>query len=81
MPAPTEQTDGAATVTPTDFFESIGKKAGHLAPATNGANGTNGVHEDNVDDEKIVEEIESLCMNCHENVSNSLRAQFDPMSY
>ncbi|KAI0479126.1 ZPR1 zinc-finger domain-containing protein [Xylariaceae sp. FL0804] len=47
-----------------DFFESIGHKAGQLAPTTNGANGvTNGVDHE----EKVVEEVESLCMNCHEN--------------
>ncbi|OTB01014.1 hypothetical protein M426DRAFT_64833 [Hypoxylon sp. CI-4A] len=50
----------------TDFFESIGQKAGQLAPTTNG---TNGVAHDGGDDDdgKVVEEIESLCMNCHEN--------------
>ncbi|KAI0884930.1 zinc finger protein zpr1 [Annulohypoxylon maeteangense] len=62
-----EETGDSVKQTSTDFFESIGHKAEHLAPATNGANGTNGVaHADN-DDEKVVEEIESLCMNCHEN--------------
>lgn len=60
-----EEPGHITTVSPTDFFESIGQKAGHLAPTTNG---TNGVAPKGDDDEKVVEEIESLCMNCHENV-------------
>lgn len=59
-----EEPGHTTTVSPTDFFESIGQKAGHLAPTTNG---TNGVAPNGDDDEKVVEEIESLCMNCHEN--------------
>lgn len=73
MSASEEHTNGHAPISSNEFFETIGKKAGHLAPAsndTNGTNGTNGVHENKIDDEKVVEEIESLCMNCHENVSN-----------
>ncbi|KAI8964696.1 zf-ZPR1-domain-containing protein [Daldinia sp. FL1419] len=66
MPA-ADEPGHSTTVSSPDFFESIGQKAGHLAPATNGANGTNGVAHTNGDDEKVVEEIESLCMNCHEN--------------
>ncbi|KAI0113653.1 ZPR1 zinc-finger domain-containing protein [Nemania sp. FL0031] len=55
------------TASPTEFFESIGKKADQLAPTTNG-NGANGVASaDDDDDGKVVEQIESLCMNCHEN--------------
>ncbi|KAI0853917.1 zf-ZPR1-domain-containing protein [Daldinia vernicosa] len=62
---PTADEPGQTTiVSPPDFFESIGQKAGHLAPTTNG---TNGVAHTDGDDEKVVEEIESLCMNCHEN--------------
>ncbi|KAH9893887.1 ZPR1 zinc-finger domain-containing protein [Xylariomycetidae sp. FL2044] len=61
MSAPEENT--TSTVTPQDFFQSIGDKAAQLAPATNG---TNGVSQTD-DDEKVVEQIESLCMNCHEN--------------
>jgi hypothetical protein len=49
---------------PSDFFETIGSKVAHLEPTTNGA-----VAED--DDRKLVEEVESLCMNCHENVSQT----------
>ncbi|KAI0130991.1 zf-ZPR1-domain-containing protein [Daldinia grandis] len=69
MPA-ADEPGHSTTVSPPDFFESIGQKAGHLAPTTNGTNGTDGTdgvaHTDG-DDEKVVEEIESLCMNCHEN--------------
>ncbi|KAI1780896.1 zinc finger protein zpr1 [Hypoxylon cercidicola] len=59
-----EEPGHTTTVTPTDFFESIGQKAGHLAPTTNG---TNSVAHKEDEDERVVEEIESLCMNCHEN--------------
>ncbi|PNY25212.1 Zinc finger protein zpr1 [Tolypocladium capitatum] len=55
--------DGQATVathTPTEFFEPIGDKVQSLAPAADGAV-TDG------EDWKLVEEIESLCMNCREN--------------
>ncbi|PMB72626.1 hypothetical protein BM221_000041 [Beauveria bassiana] len=41
-----------------EFFQSIGNKVEGLAPKANGD------HEDL----QPVEEIESLCMNCHENV-------------
>ena len=47
--------------TPEEFFQSIGDKVKNLAPATTEAQ--------NADDERAVEEIESLCMNCGENVS------------
>ncbi|RYP58622.1 hypothetical protein DL769_008877 [Monosporascus sp. CRB-8-3] len=63
MPAPEEQTNSTgngnspAPVSSNEFFETIGKKVDHLAPITNG---TNGVHQDGGDDEKIVEEVESL---------------------
>ncbi|RYO95973.1 hypothetical protein DL765_011711 [Monosporascus sp. GIB2] len=59
MPAPEEHTNGngPATVSPNEFFETIGKKVDHLAPTTNG---TNGALQDGGDDEKIVDEIESL---------------------
>ena len=68
--------DGAAF---DDFFDNIGKKAEHLTiderngakdPATNGTGtGDAPLTEDEGDNEpKIVDEIESLCMNCHENV-------------
>ncbi|KAI0205567.1 ZPR1 zinc-finger domain-containing protein [Astrocystis sublimbata] len=53
------------TASSTEFFESIGTKAGQLAPSTNGANGAAPSADD--DDGRVVEQIESLCMNCHEN--------------
>ena len=51
-----------------EMFDTIGQKAEQLAPApvSNGENGTQ-VGED--DDQRVVDEIESLCMNCHENAS------------
>ncbi|KAI3323850.1 zinc finger protein zpr1 [Xylariaceae sp. AK1471] len=61
MSAPEDQPT-TTTVTPTDFFESIGQKVDHIAPSTNGAAG---LRDD--DNDKVVEQIESLCMNCHEN--------------
>jgi hypothetical protein len=69
--------DGAAF---DDFFESLGKKAEHLTvderngqkePATNGTGSLDTAAKGEEEDEnepKIVDEIESLCMNCHENV-------------
>ena len=47
--------------TPEEFFQSIGDKVKNLAPAA--------AEAQNADDERAVEEIESLCMNCGENVS------------
>lgn len=44
-----------------NFFEPIGNKAQGLSTTTNG--------ESTEDEFKPVDEIESLCMNCHENVS------------
>ena len=69
--------DGAAF---DDFFESLGKKAEHLTiderngtkePASNGTASIEAAPKEGEEDEnepKIVDEIESLCMNCHENV-------------
>jgi hypothetical protein len=74
-----EKPDGAAF---DDFFESLGKKAEHLSvkeavpslndfpTTTNGIEttaNTGGSTDDN-EDQRVVDEIESLCMNCHENV-------------
>ncbi|KAI1358389.1 ZPR1 zinc-finger domain-containing protein [Xylaria arbuscula] len=58
--------DTATTNAPTssEFFEPIGKKADQLAPSTNGKDGVASTEDD---DGKVVEQIESLCMNCHEN--------------
>lgn len=54
------------TLNPNEFFESIGSKVESLEPATNGVNGT---HDE--DELRPVEEIESLCMSCGENVRPS----------
>jgi zinc finger protein len=59
-----------------DFFESLGKKAEHLTineqkvvnASPVAVNGTT-AQSDEDDDQKVVDEIESLCMNCHENVA------------
>jgi hypothetical protein len=62
--------DGAAF---DDFFDSIGNKVENTNKqngATNGAEVEGTVTE--ADDEpRVVDEIESLCMNCHANVSSS----------
>jgi zinc finger protein len=55
-----------------NFFEPIGNKAQGLSTTANG---------DSTEEEfKPVDEIESLCMNCHENVSRlaffSLKSYF-----
>lgn len=58
--------DGQATKTinSTEFFESIGQKASQL----NGTAGDAAAEgQQNGDEPKVVEQIESLCMNCHEN--------------
>jgi zinc finger protein len=47
-----------------NFFEPIGNKAQGLSTTTNGV-----VAEE--DEFRPVDEIESLCMNCHENVSRT----------
>lgn len=52
--------------TPSDFFEAIGDKVSSLNQTTNGD-----VAHDDDDDRPPVEEIESLCMNCGQNVSCS----------
>ncbi|KAK2606940.1 hypothetical protein N8I77_005659 [Diaporthe amygdali] len=56
------QSNDSNVVSPNEYFRSIGQQVDQVAPATNGA----GQQADN-DDVKPVEEIESLCMNCHEN--------------
>ncbi|KAG0645918.1 zinc finger protein [Hyphodiscus hymeniophilus] len=63
--------DGAAF---DDFFESLGKKAEHLTNAEHNGHQESPVDSNNnvaqperEDDQKVVDEIESLCMNCHEN--------------
>jgi zinc finger protein len=58
MSDPTQENpDGAAF---DDFFESLGKQAE--------ATGTGQPEEET---QKVVDEIESLCMNCHKNVRQS----------
>lgn len=52
-------TNGA--ISSTEYFQAIGAQVDQVAPSTNGA-------EPADDDVKPVEEIESLCMNCHEDV-------------
>lgn len=49
-------------VGPSEFFQKIGDKVQSLNVATNESG-------EGEEDMKFVEEIESLCMNCHENVS------------
>ncbi|KAF7542652.1 hypothetical protein G7Z17_g11395 [Cylindrodendrum hubeiense] len=53
-------TDEVTKQNPQDFFETIGDKVKNLAPVVDGT-------EDEDDDHRAVEEIESLCMNCGEN--------------
>jgi zinc finger protein len=61
-----------------EFFESIGKKAEQLtvndqskkSPRANSDSPAQ-QSEQGEEDQKVVDEIESLCMNCHENVSCS----------
>lgn len=55
-------TDDVSKQTPQEFFETIGNKVKNLAPAAEG-------EQNDDDDHRAVEEIESLCMNCGENVS------------
>lgn len=47
-----------------DLFEDMGRK---VAEASG---------QQDEDDSKVVDEIESLCMNCHENVSVPLTARY-----
>ena len=48
-----------------DFFESIGKKVEGAAPTSDGKKGG---HESADNNGNVVDELESLCMNCHEDV-------------
>lgn len=57
---PKDETAPGAGPAPTSEFEAIGNTVNKFGQA-------NG--QDDSEDEKIVQEIESLCMNCHENVS------------
>lgn len=51
------------------LFNTIGEKADKIAPVAV-SNSQDGVASEG--DEKVVDEIESLCMNCEENVSRIL---------
>ncbi|KJR82800.1 zinc finger protein [Sporothrix schenckii 1099-18] len=53
-------------VTPDQIFESIGSQVAHVDGPTAGPDGEV-ADADADDDGRVVEEIESLCMNCHEN--------------
>lgn len=57
-------TDDVNKQTPQEFFETIGNKVKNLAPTTDG-------EQNDDDDQRAVEEIESLCMNCGKNVSRN----------
>ncbi|KIL85613.1 zinc finger protein [Fusarium avenaceum] len=52
-------TDEVNKLTPDEFFQTIGDKVKNFAPAAEGV--------EDADDERAVEEIESLCMNCGKN--------------
>lgn len=58
------QSNDSNVISSNEYFRSIGQQADQVAPATNGA-----TQQSDGDDVKPVEEIESLCMNCHDNVS------------
>lgn len=63
----------ATGVSSTEFFDSIGSQAERTAATTEGAQA-----QDTADDERVVEEIESLCMNCHENVRALIPSPISP---
>ena len=69
MSAQEEKTVSAQN--PSEFFETIGSKVEGLASATNGDKPN--TDEDDDSGRPPVDEIESLCMNCGENVSIGLR--------
>jgi zinc finger protein len=76
-----DKPDGAAF---DDFFENLGKKAEQLnikdpaekhnesGATLNGEQVTADITAEDADEPKVVDEIESLCMNCHENVKTSV---------
>ncbi|RVD84881.1 uncharacterized protein DFL_003218 [Arthrobotrys flagrans] len=57
-PAQTEATNTTTTTSGTDLFQSVGA----AAEATDASN----------DEDRVVDQIESLCMNCHENGTTKL---------
>lgn len=65
------QTNGTiSSLSSSDYFKAIGQQVDQVAPATNGA------EQIENDEVKPVEEIESLCMNCHENVRRFLSTSY-----
>lgn len=60
MPPQDEATSGAGAAPTSSEFEAIGDTVSKFAGTADG--------QDEDADEKIVQEIESLCMNCHDNV-------------
>jgi hypothetical protein len=57
--------DGAAF---DEYFESLGKKAERLTINEQNEKLPNAKLEPANEDQRVVDEVESLCMNCHENV-------------
>lgn len=53
-------------VTPDQIFESIGNQAAQVDAPTAATGGDDSAQQ-NDDDGRVVDEIESLCMNCHDN--------------
>jgi zinc finger protein len=52
-----------------DFFDSLGNKVDQVGGAKSTGPAENAAPTPEEGDERVVDEIESLCMNCHENVS------------
>jgi len=70
MASPTQEDVIAGGVAFDDYFESIGKKAATLSDSKNAPQAqADDVEDDGAGEQKLVDEIESLCMNCHANVS------------
>ncbi|KAL3421484.1 Zinc finger protein ZPR1 [Phlyctema vagabunda] len=65
QPEDKSQVDGGAAFD--DFFDSIGKKAELTNGPAHQEGGVEGETKIQEDDQRVVDEIESLCMNCHEN--------------
>lgn len=63
MPPKDETAAPSAGPAPTSEFQAIGNTVSKFDDSADG--------EDGAGDEKVVQEIESLCMNCHDNVSYS----------
>lgn len=70
MDSPTQEDVIAGGVAFDDYFESIGKKAAALSNGEDAQQTqANGIEAEGAGEQKLVDEIESLCMNCHANVS------------